>query len=60
MSERVRITREGSLATLTLTRADKHNGMDFPMLREVVAAQDELRKMRDVRTILLRGEGPSF
>jgi len=28
MSERVRVHSEGNLAYLTLTRPDKHNGMD--------------------------------
>jgi len=60
MGDRVQIDRDGSIATVRLTRPDKHNGMDFAMLREVVAAQRALRKMRDVRVVILRGDGPSF
>jgi enoyl-CoA hydratase/carnithine racemase len=60
MSERVRISSEGPLALLTLTRPDKHNGMDGEMLSAVVAAQAKIRKLRDVRALVIHGEGPSF
>jgi enoyl-CoA hydratase/carnithine racemase len=60
MSRRVQLRFEGSLAHLILSRPEKHNGIDFEMLGEVVAAQRTLRKRRDVRAILLYGEGPSF
>ena len=60
MSERVRIRTEGNLAYLTLTRPDKHNGMDGEMLSAVVKAQSAIRKLRDVRALIIHGEGPSF
>jgi enoyl-CoA hydratase/carnithine racemase len=60
MNDRVRITYEGARAHVALNRADKHNGVDFAMLRAVVAAQATLRKRRDVRVVILSGEGPSF
>lgn len=60
MTERVRVTVEGGIARLTLTRADKHNGMDVPMLRQVVKAQKQLRAMRGLRAVIVHGEGPSF
>jgi enoyl-CoA hydratase/carnithine racemase len=60
MSERVRITSEGALAYVALTRPDKHNGMDAAMLKDVVKAQGQVRKLRDVRAVVLHGEGPSF
>ena len=47
MNDRVRIEVQGTLATVTLNRADKHNGMDLPMLEAV-------------RAVVLRGDGPSF
>jgi enoyl-CoA hydratase/carnithine racemase len=60
-SERVRITIDDSgVAFLALTRPDKHNGMDVPMLRDVVRAQRWLRRRREVRTLIVHGEGPSF
>jgi enoyl-CoA hydratase/carnithine racemase len=60
MSDRVRITTEGAVARVVLTRPDKHNGVDIPMLRAVVAAQVSLRKRRDVRAVIVHGDGPSF
>jgi enoyl-CoA hydratase/carnithine racemase len=60
MNDRVKTEVQGSLATITLNRADKHNGMDMPMLEAVRAAAVRLRKDKRVRTVLLRGDGPSF
>jgi enoyl-CoA hydratase/carnithine racemase len=60
IDERVRIEVERGRATLLLTRADKHNGVDPPMLRSVLAAQRALKQRRDVRVVIIRGEGPSF
>lgn len=59
-TDRVRVTFEGDLALVTLTRPDKHNGMDFAMLDAVVAAQGQVRRRREFRAVLLRGDGPSF
>lgn len=58
--ERVRITVEGQVARVTLTRGDRHNGMDFPMLAAVISAQKRIRRMRDIRAVILHGDGPSF
>jgi enoyl-CoA hydratase/carnithine racemase len=60
MGQRVQIEREGSIAVVRLTRPDKHNGVDFPMLQEMVEAQRFLKKQRDVRIVIVRGDGPSF
>ena len=60
MSDRVRVEIQGALATVTLTRGDKHNGMDMAMLDAVRGAALRLRKDRRVRSVLLRGDGPSF
>jgi enoyl-CoA hydratase/carnithine racemase len=60
MSDRVRIEIQGSLATVTLNRGDKHNGMDMAMLDAVRAAALRLKKEKRVRTVILRGDGPSF
>jgi enoyl-CoA hydratase/carnithine racemase len=60
MTDRVRITYEGATAFVALQRPDKHNGVDFPMLRAVLAAQSTLREQRDVRAVVVHGLGPSF
>ena len=56
----LRVTFEGELAYVTLSRPDKHNGIDFRMVREIVRAADSLRSRRDIRAVILHGEGPSF
>ena len=60
MNDRVIVSVENNIATVTLNRADKHNGMDLDMLRGVIAAQKKVRKMKDIRAVILRGDGPSF
>ena len=60
MNERVRIRCEGPLGFLSLTRPEQHNGMDFAMLRQLVAAQRKLARERDLRALIVHGEGPSF
>jgi enoyl-CoA hydratase/carnithine racemase len=60
MNDRVRIAIDGPLATVTLNRPDKHNGMDLPMLDAVRAAARRLRRERAVRAVILHGDGPSF
>jgi len=60
MAERVKVEIDGTLARVTLTRADKHNGMDMEMLDAVRAAARRLKRERRVRAVILRGDGPSF
>jgi enoyl-CoA hydratase/carnithine racemase len=60
INERVRLEVEGGRATLLLTRGEKHNGVDPTMLRGVLAAQRAVKQRREVRVLLVRGEGPSF
>lgn len=60
MNDRVRIHVDGTLAYVTLTRADKHNGMDLDMLKGVIKAQKQVRKLKGIRAVILQGEGPSF
>ncbi|MEK6806633.1 MAG: crotonase/enoyl-CoA hydratase family protein [Pseudomonadota bacterium] len=60
MNDRVKLAVENGIATVTLNRADKHNGMDFVMLDAVVDAQHRLKKRSDVRAAIIHGDGPSF
>lgn len=60
MSNRVRVTVENAVAFVCLTRPGKHNGMDLPMLDAVRAAARRLRRDREVRAVILHGDGPSF
>lgn len=59
-SPRVRVTVEGDCAIVTLSRPDAHNGMDFEMLSAVLDAQRQVRRLKDVRAVILCGDGPSF
>ena len=58
--DRVRVETRGTVATVTLTRPDKHNGMDMPMVDAVRGAALSLQKDRQIRAVILCGEGPSF
>jgi enoyl-CoA hydratase/carnithine racemase len=58
--QRVRLTIEGDIAYVTLARPDRHNGMDFAMLKAVIRTQKQLRHRRDIRAVILQGDGPSF
>lgn len=57
---RVRLEIDGGIAVVTLIRAERHNGMDFPMLKAMLAAQRALRRRREVRAAILCGDGASF
>ncbi len=60
MNNRVLLNIASGIATVTLNRPDKHNGMDFAMLKAVIEAQRTLAKRSDVRAALIHGDGPSF
>ncbi len=60
MQDRVKIEIRDQIAFVSLNRPEKHNGMDVPMLKAVSTAQNKLRKNKDIRVIILQGEGPSF
>lgn len=56
----IELTVTGGIATLTLNRPDKRNAMSFALLRELLRVGEELKEQRDVRAVLLTGEGTSF
>ena len=58
--ERVQIEIDGGVADVRLTRADKHNGLDWPMFVALNEAIDELAAAEELRCVVLSGEGPSF
>ncbi len=58
--ERVRIDVAGHVATVTLTRADKHNALDVEMFEAIIGAAERLREEPGVRAVVLHGEGRSF
>lgn len=51
---------DNTVATVALNRPEKHNGVDWPMLKEVRKVQQQLARHKTLRAVVLKGEGPSF
>ncbi len=60
MTDRVSTTVAGHIADVRLTRADKMNALDPAMFREIGAAIDSLATRKDIRCVVLSGEGKAF
>ncbi|PCH96479.1 MAG: enoyl-CoA hydratase [Gammaproteobacteria bacterium] len=59
-SSRVNFNVDQQIAYVTLNRADKHNGLDQPMILELVRIAKQIRKDRSIRCVVLQGAGASF
>lgn len=61
MSERVRfVVGDDHVATVTLTRPEKHNALDGAMFEAILDAAARAAREPGVRAVVLHGEGPSF
>jgi enoyl-CoA hydratase/carnithine racemase len=60
VASRVAVEIRDAVAYVTLTRADKYNGLDWAMCTQLVAAARRLRRDRSIRAVILRGDGPAF
>jgi enoyl-CoA hydratase/carnithine racemase len=58
--ERVRVQVRDHIATVTLTRPEKHNALDPAMFEAIVEAAEEVAATPGVRSVVLHGDGPSF
>ena len=58
--QRVAIGVADHVAVVTLTRPDKHNALDLPMIDAIIAAAERLRTEPGVRAVVLHGAGRSF
>jgi enoyl-CoA hydratase/carnithine racemase len=58
--DRVRVQVADHVATVTLTRPEKHNALDLAMFEAIIGAADRLRCEPGVRAVVLHGDGPSF
>ncbi|MGI8728063.1 MAG: crotonase/enoyl-CoA hydratase family protein [Solirubrobacterales bacterium] len=58
--KRVDIEISDGVAEVTMTRAEKHNGLDYAMFEALGEAIDQIAADRSVRTVVLGGAGPSF
>jgi enoyl-CoA hydratase/carnithine racemase len=59
-ADRVTIEVADGVADVRLTRADKHNGLDWEMFEALNEAIDEVREDEGARVVVLSGEGLSF
>jgi enoyl-CoA hydratase/carnithine racemase len=60
MEERLGIDVSDHVATVTLTRPEKHNALDVAMFDAITAAAAKVAVEPGVRAVVLHGEGPSF
>ena len=61
MAEEVlKVTRHPNYAVLTLNRPEKRNALNQPLIDALDQALRKFENDREVRALLLRGEGASF
>lgn len=60
MTDRVIISEENQVATVTLSRPEKRNALDLAMIEGIVAAGQSLAQRNDIRAVVLCGEGDAF
>lgn len=58
--QRVSIDINNNIARVRMIRADKYNGLDLAMLNALKEAAQWLRPQRDLRAVILTGDGPAF
>jgi enoyl-CoA hydratase/carnithine racemase len=54
------VTREGSIATITMNTPQKRNALSLEMMNELIAAFTEIGRDQDVRAVILAANGPAF
>jgi enoyl-CoA hydratase/carnithine racemase len=60
MSQRVTISVENHIADVRFNRPEKMNALDPEQIDAIIAATDELAQMKDVRAVVLSGNGKGF
>jgi 2-(1,2-epoxy-1,2-dihydrophenyl)acetyl-CoA isomerase len=56
----IRVDRDGAVATLTIARRARMNSLDVETARDLRRAGLQLARARDVRAVILRGDGGVF
>ena len=56
----VLFTIKGAIAYVSLNRPDKHNGLNEALFKELLFTARKIRKDKNIRVVILSGEGPSF
>lgn len=57
---KVLLTIEDNIATVTLNRPEKHNGLDWEMMNSLIDTAKQLRKNKSIRAVVIRANGESF
>ncbi|SDI66873.1 Enoyl-CoA hydratase/carnithine racemase [Ferrimonas sediminum] len=60
MSEKVKLAVKEGVAWVALNRPDKCNALDYELFKALVSVQKQLLRRRDVRVVILFGEGRDF
>ena len=60
LRNRVTVEFRQHLAVVSLSREDKYNGLDLDMMYALIDAGKLIRRQRDVRAVILRGNGKAF
>lgn len=60
MAALVDMQREGAVATIAISRAEKRNALNAQVVAELDAAFQDAENAEDVRVIVLTGRGPAF
>src|SRR5579875_1379225 len=60
VEDRVLVDVRDGIASVTLNRPDKFNGLDLAMVRALAAAPRRIRADRSIRAVVLAGAGPAF
>ncbi len=54
------LEKDGPVGWLVLNRPEKRNALSLGFMREIIAKLDEIAADRDVRVLVIRGNGPMF
>ena len=60
MSDIVTIDISSGIADVRLNRPEKYNALSGDMFNAIIAAGESLASARDVRAVVLSGNGPGF
>ena len=60
MPDSLKVTRSGSLTTVTMNRPDSHNALNAALIGELTRCFEEISDDDRVRVVVLAGEGRSF
>lgn len=58
--EKVSLEIKDQMAWVTLNRPEKHNALDADVFSGLIAASKKIKKDRNIRGVILQGNGPSF